>query len=127
MYRILALFLLLLLSCTETEFISETMLEQAIVEDIIYSPGQHGSGSSIGIDTNLDIQIMSTDINTSPQYAIVFKCMHGRFVIQGESEQYKKYWQSFNKGQTVTIEYKEIYNIENNRRTLLKYDFIDAY
>ncbi len=110
---------------------SETMTEPAVVSDIIFSPSRHGSGVGVGIDTNGDIGISSVSVNVPEQYAVVFECQHGRFVIEGgKGSTAYQLWTRLKKLQPVTVHYREEYKItkyeEQEHKTIIGYDFLDA-
>lgn len=115
----------LVFSCVETKT-SEMLYEEAEVVDVIYTPSQHDSNVSMGFTTSGDVSLTPVSVDLPTTYAIVFRCSHGKFVIQGTTDKYKQYWENFREGQIVTISYKEVYEISDNEARLVKYDFIDA-
>lgn len=117
---------------------SPVLHEEAKVVDAIYIPSKHGSGMSVSM--NLDDGSISpgiTSIDIKEKYAVIFKCQHGKFIIEGTDEPYKKLWEKMTAGEKVKISYKEkyysVYDDTNNDGTneliekkLIKYDFLDA-
>lgn len=97
-----------------------------MVEDVIFAPSQHGSGVGIAIDGKGRAGPTFTSISVPEKYAIVFRCEHGRFVVQGESERCQHLWQHLKGGETVQVTYREIYLVGANTRELIGFDFIDA-
>ncbi len=126
--------LLALAGCKETKTESSDLLyEDAIVSDVVYSPSKHGSGVGPTIDLTGEggMGIAFTSVSVPEKYAVVFKCQHGKFIVEGETPEYKELWNRFEEGDSVNVSYKEIYKsvYENDRlieRTLTAYDFLDA-
>lgn len=113
-----------------TEY-SEKKTEPAVVEDVIFTPSLHGSGVGPTFTGEGDVGITFTSVNIPEKYAVVFRCQHGKFVIQGTGEKYKKLWEHLVRNQEVTVHYKEIYRVtydgdEVLSRELIDYDFLDA-
>lgn len=83
---------------------------------------------------NKTIEVPSTNSTTSvitqDQFAVVFECQHGKFVIEslGKESVAHKLWMKLKEGSAVTIRYKEVFRVvpATNERKLSKYDFIDA-
>lgn len=132
----------LLIGCEETKIeYSKILHEEAVVSDVVYTPSRHGSGSGIGptmgFDGNIGIAITHVDVNIPEKYAVIFKCQHGKFIIQGTSQRYKNLWEKLERDQNVIVEYREVYksvydDIDGDgvkdliKRELIKYDFLDA-
>ncbi len=126
--------------CKETKTeLSDILHEDAIVSDVVYSPSRHGSDVSPTIDITGDggIGIAIVDVDIPEKYAIVFKCEHGKFIVEGTDIEHKALWERLEEGQKVDVTYKEIYKSvyddvdgdgENDlvSKTLIKYDFLDA-
>ena len=130
----LALVALVATGCerTKTEN-SEGLTEPATLIDLVYMPSRHGSGvgptfgMTSGGDASIGIAITSVDI--PERYAVVFRCQHGKFIIQ--SAKAKELWQRLKLNQEVTVSYKEVYRTVYDdkkvvSRVLVKYDFLDA-
>lgn len=147
---LMVLLTLILTACgprkkTEVEF-SPVLEEDAVVVDLVYTPSQHGSGVGVGpsIDMTgeggLGIAIVPVSVDIPEKYAIVFKCQHGKFIIECNTPERKALWQKLDEGQKVRVQYKEVYKVtyliykdENKRKVkelvaknLKKYDFLTA-
>ncbi|MBI2451807.1 hypothetical protein HYV50_01875 [Candidatus Pacearchaeota archaeon] len=120
---------------------SEILHEDAAVVDIVYTPSRHGSGSGFGptIDSggNIGISFSDVSVDIPEKYAVVFKCQHGKFVVQGTNQYYRDLWERFTEGQEVDVTYREVFrntyqDIDKDgkkdliKRELIDYDFIDA-
>lgn len=72
----------------------------------------------------------STTVLVEDQFAVVFECQHGRFLIEslGKESVAHKLWMKLKQGDSVTIRYKEVYRVvpANNIRELVKYEFVAA-
>lgn len=72
----------------------------------------------------------STTVTVEDQFAVVFECQHGKFLIEslGKESVAHKLWMKLKQGDPVTIRYKEVYRVvpANNTRELVKYEFVDA-
>lgn len=97
---------------TKTEM-SEVLHEDGVIAETVYTPSRHGSASGMGptidMDGNVGVAFTHTTINIPEKYAVVFKCQHGKFIIQGPDLRHKELWQRFMPGQEVDITYKEIF------------------
>ena len=113
--------------------ISDILHEDAMVTETIYMPRRHGSAT--GVDFNLNVTF--SDVDIPEKYALVFKCQHGKFVIEGKGDRYKQLWSRFTQGDLADVEYKESYiSVYEDKdgdgkkdlveRRLVDYDFIDA-
>jgi hypothetical protein len=126
---LIVLALVLLAGCYRTER-TGIMHEDASVEDTIFQPSQHGSGTAYDLTGKGGLSVTSVDI--PEKYALIFKCQHGKFVIQGTGERYKALWKRLSKGQKVDVSYQEVYRVYKSDdgkqpgRVLEKYDFLDA-
>lgn len=116
---------LLLAACEKYEY-SETLTEQATVDDVVFAPSQHGSSSGIAIDGNGRAGPTFSSVSIPEKYAIVFRCQHGKFVVQGEGEKYRLLWERLHRGQCVDVTYREEYVVREDGRVLTGYDFLDA-
>ncbi len=128
------------LGCKEVkQEASDILHEDAVVVETVYTPSRHGSGSSFGPSMNMDGDIgfsfHSVSINVPELYAVVFKCQHGKFVIEGDDQRHKNLWERFSENDEVDVSYREIYrNIykkvdgrkELIESVLIDYDFLDA-
>jgi len=71
----------------------------------------------------------SNTVTVQDQFAVVFQCQHGKFLIEslGKQSTAHKLWEKLKEGDAVSIRYREIYRVfPDGERRLLKYDFIDA-
>lgn len=102
---------------------SNTLAEQVVVADVVYTPSRHGSGAGTGFDTNGDIQFTSTTISLPEKYAVVFKCKHGKFIVTG-----KELWSRLVEGDSVTVLYREEYKVtkDHESKELVGYDFLNV-
>lgn len=112
---------------------SEELTESAVVEDVVFSPSSHGSGVGPSIDMTGKggIGIAVTSVSVPEKYAVVFRCQHGKFIVQGTSRKHQELWKRLVRDQEVTVYYHEIYHVtydgdEVISRELVDYDFIDA-
>lgn len=125
---------------TRTEY-SKVLHEDAKVVDVVYTPSRHGGGigPSFGMTSGGDaaVGLAVTSVNIPEKYAVVFKCQHGKFIVEGEDKEHKNLWGRLQEGQEVDVTYKEIYEAtymdankdgkkEYIERKLIKYDFLDA-
>ena len=120
---------------TKTEY-SETMYESAVVEDVIYTPSQHSTTVSptvrVDMDGDLHTGLAVTSVSVPEKYSVVFHCEHDtKFIIQGTDQRHKALWQKVQRGQTVTVSYREVYKTvydgeELISRDLIDYDFLDV-
>lgn len=133
--------LLLLAGCeyTKNEY-SSLLTEDAEVVDLVYTPLRHGRGSGIGPSINMNghlgISFVSVRVDVPETYAIVFRCEHGKFIVQSNKhwgpQKVKQLWGELRDGQKVVVIYREIYENTydaNNKLLeshLIKYNFIDA-
>ncbi len=130
-FGIIAIFTLI--GCGDIDKIEygPVLTEEGEIYETAYVPAGHGSDIAVGYNTGdqggLSITPISVDI--PERYAVVFKCQHGKFVIDGNKGEalYKR----FEKGDRCTITYREIIRIgmkdyEEVSRTVYDLDFIDA-
>jgi hypothetical protein len=106
-----------------------TKTEEATVVDLAYVPSGHGSGSGVGISMSGDISVSSTSVHIPERYAVVFKCDHGKFVVEGS--QHAALWKRLSKDQPVTIQYREVQECTKDGDSVYgcvttDLDFIDA-
>lgn len=124
---------------TKKEY-SSLLTEEAEVVDLVFTPSRHGSGSGVGPSINMEghlgISFVSVRVDVPEAFAIVFRCEHGKFIVQSnkhwEPQKVKQLWEELKDGQKVVVTYREIYENTydaNNKLLeshLIKYDFIDA-
>jgi len=104
---------------------SDTLTEQAVVADVVYTPSRHGSGSGTGFDTHGDLSFTDMKIDIPEKYAVVFKCQHGKFIVTG-----KELWDHLAEGDSVRVFYREEYKMikrdGDTERHLVGYDFLNV-
>ena len=138
---------ILLVGCQEIkrEF-SETMHEDAIISEVVYTPSRHSielgftafKAGSVGVDFSGDLgfrlgeSLQVSSVKVPEKFAVVFKCQHGQFIISGK-EVYDKLRE--HKSKMVEVAYREVYRTTYDTkggkkqviaRELVDYDFLDA-
>lgn len=111
---------------TET---SEELVEEAEVVQVIYQPSQTSSSSGTSMDLDLKVKFHNHTITSPDKFAVVFKCQHGKFVIEdeGKGSRAERLWKKLAQGDKVSIRYKEVNTTwPDGRRELQKYEFLDA-
>lgn len=132
------LFGLSLMGCDPREYRTETsalLHEEALVTKRVKTPAKHDIDivPTIDFEGNIGIGI---DVDDIPEkYAVIFKCQHGEFIIQGSENRYQSLYDRLNEGDEVDVLYREVYKAVYDRskaekelieKRLVKYDFIDA-
>jgi len=132
--------------CRESiEEYSETLHEDAVVVNAVYTPPHHdvklgltaaSMGKSFGMDYggNLGFQVGNglqvSSVSVPEKFAVVFKCSHGQFIVT-RKDVYEKL--KGHEGETVDVSYREVYRAtyetkDNERRlidrVLTDYDFL---
>ncbi|MDD3487426.1 MAG: hypothetical protein PHF35_03560 [Candidatus Moranbacteria bacterium] len=124
---------------------SEVLHEDAVIIETVYTPSSHepiiepsfgGSGmigfgpSGVGMRIGSGIQISSSEV--PEQFAVVFRCQHGKFIVRKKAI-YQKL--KGHENQKVDVAYQEIYRDtyeevngvkKVTNRVLTGYHFIDA-
>ena len=90
--------------------------EQGEIYDVCFVPEGHGSGMGFTSKGNM----VFTDTYIPARYAVVFKCEHGKFVIDGDRGE--RIYKAFNKGDSVTIHYCEDLKVNADGTTTNAYD-----
>ena len=111
---------------TET---SEELTEEAEVVQVIYNPGQTSTSSGTSMDLDLKVKFHNHRITSPDKFAVVFKCQHGKFVIEdeGKGSRAERLWKKLSQGDKVVLRYKEVNTAwPDGRRELQKYEFIEA-
>ena len=113
-----------------TEY-GERQMEGAEVVDVVFAPSQHGSGTSVApiIGGNGGVAFGSVDVSVPEKYAVVFRCKHGKFIIEGGTGSTAQgLWGRFQKGDCVQVWYREVYKTipAEGKKWLVDYDFRDA-
>jgi hypothetical protein len=108
---------------TETEC-SDILQETVKVQQLIYVPSTHGMGFGPTMSSNGNSGLAVTSIETQEEYAIVFACQHGNFIIKREN-----LWKKVHQDSSYTCLYREIYETSYDDRkfvgrALKDYDFI---
>lgn len=114
-----ALVLVALVGCARTEYGPE-LTETVVVQDLVYTPATHGTGTGFSSKGSLVV----TSVSTRPAWAVVFKCTHGSFIIEREDV-----FRQVAEGDTLTCFYREEFAVEYEKerevkRTLTGYDFL---
>ena len=130
----------LLTGCKETKTeLSDILHEDAVVSETVYSPSRHGSDISPTYDLTGDggVGFAITSVSIPEKYAVVFKCQHGKFIVEGTDKAHRDLWQRLEEGKKVDVSYKEIYkavydDVDGDgekdllSRDLVDRDFLDA-
>ena len=118
---------LIFTACTETQY-SEVLHENATVDETIFSPSQHGTSVGPVMSMNGNIHMAVTSTHVPEVYGIVFHCQHGKFIVKGTDQFHKTLWSRLQRGDSVTVDYKEIYEVDKEAKTcrLIDFKFIDA-
>ncbi len=107
---------------------SDILKEAVLVRDLVYVPAVHGSGTgpTVGITGGGDLSVgmAFTNISTKEEFAIVFECQHGGFIIKRED-----LWKKLHEKSSYTCLYREICQTTYDgnqllQRTLVDYDFL---
>lgn len=119
---------LLLTGCSSTTIeYSEIKQEKIKVVDIVYTPATHSNGNSVGFTTSGDFTYSNVNVGTEPVYAIVFQCIHGKFIVFDST-----IWANVNKDDTGVRHYNEQFEVEMKNDvviaepTLVKYNLLDV-
>lgn len=115
---------------------SDVKTESAIVADLVYTPKNHATSiipvPSLDADGDITMSSMEVDVDIPEKYAVVFKCQHGKFIIENDQVRTKSLYEKLRIGQEVTVSYREIFEktLDSNGKILsrrrVKYDFIDV-
>jgi hypothetical protein len=132
MKRLLILIALLALvsGCGPELEYSTPKTEPGKVSKLIFVPSGHGSDVAVGFNTGKDggMTLTPIDLDIPARYGIVFECPHGSFAVEGSK--WVGLWKSLKEGQEVTIEYREVYEVDLTKpksgRKFKKYDFLGA-
>ncbi len=112
-------------ACSKTTY-GPTLEEAGEIYDTCFVPKGHGSDVAIGYNAGKGggLTVTPVDITIPARYAVVFKCQHGKFVIDGERgmDVYKK----FDKGDKVTIRYCEVFEVTKDSTNAVDLHFIEA-
>lgn len=102
------------------------MTEAGEIYDTCFVPQGHASDTAIGYNTGKGGGVTLTPVNVDipARYAVVFKCQHGKFVIEGEQGQ--ALYKQFNRGDEVTIHYCEVFEIKEKRTNVVGLHFLNA-
>ena len=104
-----------MVGCCHTEY-SKELTEPATVEQTIFTPATHGTG--VGPVTGGKGGLTVVSVDTSPVYAVVFECQHGKFIVENEAV-----WRYLKQGDHVLVNYREVYCHKADGLHLKKYDF----
>lgn len=106
--------------------IGPELQEAAEVVDLKYSQGQEGSGLATGFSTSGHMTVTPLSYGSGPVYSVVFKCAHGKFVVEGKEDHYRELWSKLEVGQQVTVKYREIVSTDINGQKKVERDFLGA-
>jgi len=120
----IVVFCLLLGGCGPTVQFSEELTEPGEVYDTAFIPKGHGSDTAVGFSTNGDLTVTPIDIDIPERFAMIFKCQHGKFVV--DSEKARDLYQRLERGDKVIIHYRTVFHVINNKRQAVDLDFLDA-
>lgn len=101
-------------ACARTEY-GPVLSEPGSIAQVCYVPAGHGSGS--GISSGGHAVFTSTRIPA--RYSVVFNCQHGNFAVEGQDV-----WVGAVEGSRGTIYYREVFEVDGDRRTLVDLDFV---
>lgn len=124
--RLWLIAVLFLVGCIPTREYSQPMTETAVVDDVIFAPRNHGSGAGFGMSMSGNIVMTTTSVTIPAKWAVVFRCQHGKFIIQGTRREHEALWKKMTRGQQVVVTYREVYEVSNGTRRLIDFDFLDA-
>jgi len=115
----------LLCGCVERQNGPE-LTESGEVYDTCFVPKGHGSDTAIGYNMGEGggMTITPIDVNIPARYAIVFKCQHGKFVIDGERGE--SLYKQLSKGDKVNIRYCEVLEVKDGHTNAVDLHFIAA-
>ena len=102
------------------------LTEPGEVYDTCYVPSGHGSSVAAGLHTGKGggMTITPVHVTIPERFAIVFRCQHGKFVIDGPRG--KALYQKLSKGDLVTIRYCQELEIHRGVTNVVDLHFIDA-
>jgi len=129
MIKYLICLIILLSGCTNPVTYGPELTETAEVVDTCYVPAGHGSDVNVGFTTNGDLAITPVNINIPARYAVVFKCKHGKFIIDNENydrDRAKKLYHKLCRGNKVLVKYCEKRQIIKQEECVIGLHFIDA-
>lgn len=107
---------LTLSACTHK---SEIKTETGIVVEKQFSPSFDGKGTGMGYSTSGNLVVTNNNVHKAEQFVLVFKCEHNTLFTVDRKELYL----TLEKGDTITIQYREILNSDNEVKDL---DFVTA-
>lgn len=125
---------ILLVGCQEVkqEF-SETLHEDAVIENVVYTPSKHESQIKLSAGGGIMMGgIRIARVTVPEKFAVVFRCQHGQFIIT-RKEVYEKF--KDHNGEMVDVAYRKVYMTTYDRKDgekqivaneLVDYDFLDA-
>ncbi len=69
-------------------------------------------------------------VTVEDQFAVVFECQHGKFVIESLGQESKAgfLWKKLKQGDSVEIRYNEVFRVvpATGDRKMVRYEFVDA-
>jgi hypothetical protein len=124
-FLIAAAILILIWVCGQT-INGPILTEKAEVIETCYIPKGHGSDVAVGYNfgKNGGTTITPINIDIPERYAVVFKCKHGKFAIDGERGM--ALYNKLEKGDKVVITYCETFWATGTETNITGLHFIDA-
>jgi len=114
--------LVLLCGCTK-RVEGPAKSEYGEIYDTCFVPKGHGSGTGWSYGKNGGP--VTTQVDIPERYAVVFKCEHGKFVI--DDDRAKSLYSRFSKGDKVKIIYCIVSEVTKESTNAVDLHFIDAY
>lgn len=119
--------LLMMAGCSNKKVVFEysAIIEEPVkVRNLVYVPAVHGSavGPTVGMDFdgNLNMGVAITSVGTEEEFAIVFECQHGGFIIKREN-----LWKRLHEDSLYTCQYVEVWQVTYEDSVALEKKFID--
>lgn len=107
---------------------SEPLTENGIALSTLHTTSHTSSSTAIGFTTGGNIAFTPTTVTVPETWGVVFRCDHGnKFAIQGSDAEHHDLWQRLDDAVPVTIQYREVYEVDGDERVLVDYDFMDAW
>lgn len=123
--NLIPVLLVLLSGCVERHNGPE-LSEPGEVYDTCFVPKGHGHDVAVGYNAGKrgGVTITPVNINIPARFAVVFKCQHGKFVIDGPRGE--RLYKKLSKGDRVVIRYCEVLEVKDGITTPVELHFIDA-
>lgn len=121
--RVLLIAALLCTACFNERHGGPIEYEAGTVAALSYTPPNHGSGIGYTF-TGRGGGPTVVSVSTPEEWAVVFRCQHGSFVVDGPKA--KELFGRFKQGDAVEIQYRVIYETVKGQDVPVDMDFIDA-